>query len=125
LEAFLMTVRRLTVVLAVLAVAVGITASSVFAGQSRTQLATVNVTAKDFKFLLSAKSAKAGKIKFVLKNTGNAPHDFKIGSKAPTARVTKGKSTSIVVTLKRGTYKYICTVPGHAALGMKGTFRVL
>jgi len=28
------------------------------------------------------------------------------------------------VTLKRGKYTYVCTVPGHAALGMKGVFTV-
>ena len=28
------------------------------------------------------------------------------------------------MTLKKGKkYKYICTVPGHAAAGMKGTFK--
>ena len=119
-----MSVRRLTVVLAVLAAAVGITASSVLAGQSRTQATTIKVTAKDFKFVLSAKSAKAGTIKFVVRNTGAAPHDFKIGTKK-TARIAHGKTATLIVKLKKGTYKYICTVPGHSALGMKGTFRVL
>ena len=35
-----------------------------------------------------------------------------------------GKSATLVVTLKKGKkYTYICTVPGHAAAGMKGTFK--
>jgi uncharacterized cupredoxin-like copper-binding protein len=29
-----------------------------------------------------------------------------------------------VVTLKTGNYPYLCTVPGHAEAGMKGTFTV-
>ncbi len=32
---------------------------------------------------------------------------------------------SLIVTLKaKGTYEYMCTVPGHAAGGMKGVFKV-
>jgi uncharacterized cupredoxin-like copper-binding protein len=31
---------------------------------------------------------------------------------------------SITVTLKKGTVPYICSVPGHAAGGMKGTITV-
>ncbi len=34
------------------------------------------------------------------------------------------KSASLTVTLAKGkTYTYICTVPGHAQLGMKGKFK--
>jgi azurin len=33
------------------------------------------------------------------------------------------KEFTFTVTLKKGKkYKYICTVPGHAAAGMRGTF---
>jgi uncharacterized cupredoxin-like copper-binding protein len=28
------------------------------------------------------------------------------------------------VKLKKGSYKYVCTIPGHADKGMKGTLRV-
>jgi uncharacterized cupredoxin-like copper-binding protein len=38
--------------------------------------------------------------------------------------VNPGGSATLTVTLKRGSYPYLCTVPGHAAQGMKGTFRV-
>jgi uncharacterized cupredoxin-like copper-binding protein len=31
-----------------------------------------------------------------------------------------GKSASITVTLKKGKYEFICTLPGHASGGMKG-----
>ena len=30
----------------------------------------------------------------------------------------------LTVKLKKGSYKYVCTIPGHADKGMKGTFRV-
>ena len=29
-----------------------------------------------------------------------------------------------VVSLKKGSYSYLCTVKGHAASGIKGKFRV-
>jgi uncharacterized cupredoxin-like copper-binding protein len=36
-----------------------------------------------------------------------------------------GKTTRLVVTFKKkGNYRYLCTVPGHAAAGMKGVFKV-
>ena len=38
--------------------------------------------------------------------------------------IKTGKSASLTVPLKKGTYKYVCTIPGHAASGMKGKFRV-
>jgi uncharacterized cupredoxin-like copper-binding protein len=38
--------------------------------------------------------------------------------------VTPGSKSTIIVTLKPGTYEYYCPVPGHKAAGMKGTLVV-
>ena len=36
-----------------------------------------------------------------------------------------GQSATLRVTfLRKGAYPYICTVPGHVALGMKGVFTI-
>jgi uncharacterized cupredoxin-like copper-binding protein len=36
-----------------------------------------------------------------------------------------GKRARLFVTFKKkGNYSYLCTVPGHAAAGMKGVFAV-
>jgi uncharacterized cupredoxin-like copper-binding protein len=85
---------------------------------------TVNVTASDFKFKLSAKSVKPGKVTFKVTNKGAVKHDFMIdGTK--TSLISPGKSASLTVNFKKaGSYPYKCTVPGHAALGMKGTLKV-
>jgi uncharacterized cupredoxin-like copper-binding protein len=84
--------------------------------------ASVGVTGKEFKFALTTKTARHGKVTFKFTNKGKLKHDFKIaGKKTPLLR--PGKSASITVTLKRGKYTYICTVPGHASAGMKGTFK--
>ena len=40
------------------------------------------------------------------------------------AVVGKGGTSSFKVTLKAGSYTFLCTVPGHAAAGMKGTLTV-
>ena len=84
----------------------------------------VKVTATEFKFALSATSAKApGAVTFTLVNKGHISHDFSIAGKK-TAVIGPGKTAKLTVTLKAGKYPYKCTVPGHAAAGMKGTFVV-
>ena len=85
--------------------------------------AAVGVTGKEFKFSLTTKTVRHGKVTFKLTNKGRLKHDFKIAGKK-TALVAPGKSGSVTVTLKKGTYTYICTVPGHAAAGMKGKLKV-
>jgi uncharacterized cupredoxin-like copper-binding protein len=85
---------------------------------------TVKVSATDFKFKLSATSLKKpGAVTFDVTNNGHTQHDFSIDKKT-TKLLSPGKSATLTVTLKKGSYLYECTVPGHAALGMKGTFKV-
>jgi uncharacterized cupredoxin-like copper-binding protein len=83
---------------------------------------TVGVTGKEFSFTLTRKSAPHGTVTFRFTNKGKLKHDFKIAGKK-TKLLSPGKSATLTVTLKKGTYPYICTVPGHAAAGMKGTFK--
>jgi len=92
--------------------------------QARSTATTVQVKGGEFFFKLSAKSvATPRKVTFVFKNTGHILHDFKISSKK-TPLIGPGKTATISVTLKKGKYTYLCTVPGHAAAGMKGVFTV-
>jgi uncharacterized cupredoxin-like copper-binding protein len=116
-----MSVRRLTAVLAVVAAAVGITASSVLGAPASAKTTVVKVTAFDLGFRLSTKSAKAGKVTFKLTNTGQLKHDFWIAGKK-TPLIGHGKTATLTVTIKKGKNPYKCTFPGHAAGGMKGTF---
>ena len=82
-----------------------------------------SVTGKEYKFTLSKKTVRHGTVTFRFKNAGKLAHDFKIAGKK-TKIIGKGKSTTLTVKLKKGTYKYVCTIPGHADKGMKGTLRV-
>jgi plastocyanin len=84
---------------------------------------TIRVTGGEYFFRLSSKSAPKGRVTFRFKNSGSIKHDFKIAGKK-SKLIRKGKTTSISVSLSKGSYKYVCTVKGHAAAGMKGTFRV-
>jgi uncharacterized cupredoxin-like copper-binding protein len=88
-----------------------------------TSTAKYTVTATDFKFKIAPTAVKAGAHSFTLVNRGEATHDFKIGTKK-TRILNPGARQTITVTLKKGRHPYICTVPGHAQLGMKGTLVV-
>jgi uncharacterized cupredoxin-like copper-binding protein len=92
-------------------------------GGAHAAATSVSVSGKEFKFTLSRRSAPHGSITFRFTNRGKIGHDFKIDGKK-TRVIKPRKSASFTVRLKRGRYRYICTVPGHASSGMKGTFRV-
>ncbi len=117
-----MSARRLLTAFAALAVFVGIVASSVLAAQGQSQATTVKVSALDtLKFTLSRKSAPHGKVSFVVTNKGNLKHDFSIAGKK-TPLLGHNKTATLTVTITKGKHAYKCTVAGHAAAGMKGTF---
>ena len=92
--------------------------------QSAALLAKVNVAASEFKFVLSKKTARRGVVVFKVKNVGKISHDFSIKGRK-TKMLSPGQSATLRVTfLRKGSYPYKCTVPGHAAAGMKGVFRI-
>jgi uncharacterized cupredoxin-like copper-binding protein len=65
-----------------------------------------------------------GTVIFKVVDRGALSHDFKIHGKK-TKLLSPGKSTTLRVVFKKaGRYPYLCTVPGHAAAGMKGVLRV-
>jgi uncharacterized cupredoxin-like copper-binding protein len=84
---------------------------------------SVTVTAGDIWFKLSTKSVAHGTVTFNVKNSGKLQHDFKIAGKK-TKLLSGGQSATLTVNLAKGSYPYECTVPGHAAAGMKGTLKV-
>jgi uncharacterized cupredoxin-like copper-binding protein len=114
--------NRITLALGV-ALAALVAAAPIAAQPSSSAATTVNVTMKEFKFILSKKSVPHGSVTFKVMNKGKLGHDFAIGGKK-TKIIGAGKSTTLKVTLKKGKSAYKCTVPGHAAAGMKGTLTV-
>lgn len=95
--------------------------SLAFAGSTTLQLkAAVTKLAYNKKTL----KATAGKVTIVLKNPSVLQHDvaIKINGKVHKSKLAnKGDTVKLVIRrLKPGTYTFYCTVPGHAAAGMKG-----
>ena len=88
---------------------------------------TVAVTAgkpSEFRFALSKKTVVKGAVTFKVTNKGALKHDFKIAGKKTPVLAT-GKAGTLKVTFtKAGKFAFLCTVPGHAAGGMKGTLTV-
>ena len=85
----------------------------------------IAVSASEFKFVLSKKSVPAGStVLFTVVNKGKIPHDFRIAGKK-TKTLNPGQMTILTVVFpKKGTIPYLCTLPGHAQGGMKGSFGV-
>jgi uncharacterized cupredoxin-like copper-binding protein len=93
--------------------------------QTRAAATTIQVSGGEFFFKLSTKSiAKPGTVTFVFKNVGHVLHDFHISGKS-TPMIQPGKTAKLIITFKKAAkFSYLCTVPGHAAAGMKGVFTV-
>jgi uncharacterized cupredoxin-like copper-binding protein len=104
---------------AALLAVVGVVAPSALGARTQTTGTTVTVTATEFHFKLSKPRVPHGSVTFTVVNKGKLGHDFKIGGKK-TPVIRPGKSAKLTVTLKKGVITYLCTVPGHAAAGMKG-----
>jgi nitrite reductase (NO-forming) len=69
---------------------------------------------------------KAGQpVQLTLSNTGQMQHDWSLdqGAAQPVEIVANaGQTATGTFTIPRpGTYTFVCSVPGHAAAGMKGT----
>jgi len=95
------------------------------ARSSASSTVTINVTASEWKFKLSKSTVPVGStVVFKVTNKGKIAHDFKINGKK-TPLIAPGKTKTIkVVFKKKGTLTFICTVTGHAKLGMTGRFGV-
>ena len=73
-------------------------------------------------------TAKAGAVSIAFANMSPVAHNMTIeSSSGATVGATptfQGGTKTLAVTLKPGTYKFFCTVPGHRQAGMEGTLTV-
>jgi uncharacterized cupredoxin-like copper-binding protein len=116
--------KRIVLLVGVVAVAgAALFAVVAHGGSSSATATTVKVAAKDtLRFTLSRKRAPHGKVIFKVTNKGRLRHDFKIAGKK-TKILKHNQTATLTVRLKKGKYKYVCTVDAHAAGGMRGIFR--
>ena len=120
------TFRKGSALVVLIAIVSLVAAMSAFGGSSSTDATTLTVTLGkpgELKITISKKTIAKGATTFKVTNKGALSHDFKIVGKK-TVMLKKGKTATLRATLKKGRYAFLCTVPGHAAAGMKGTLTV-
>lgn len=87
----------------------------------------VAVELKDYAITLSTSTVSAGMVTFTIKNSGPSSHNFNVminGEEKGVPTLDAGKTMTLTLDLKAGSYDFRCNVPGHSLLGMKGTLTV-
>ena len=88
---------------------------------------SIIVLGNEFAFTPATITVKQGQqVKLTFKNGGKYPHNLDISDLAvKTKTIQPGEEDTVTFTAdKKGTFTYLCTVPGHAEKGMKGTLTV-
>jgi glucose/arabinose dehydrogenase len=117
-------VRTVAAVALMLLFVAGVRVASTLATGSATAPTAVRVVARDYSYVHSPTTVPVGRVRFTVVNRGSVAHDFWVaGRRTPVLK--PGQSAVLTVAFsRRGRFAYRCTVPGHAALGMKGTLTV-
>jgi plastocyanin len=80
------------------------------------------------KYNTSSLTANAGKVSIAFTNMSPLEHNVTIESSSHAVvgatPTFKGEAKTLTLTLKPGTYKFYCSVPGHRMAGMEGTLVV-
>ena len=84
----------------------------------------VTVLEYEYGFKLSRKTVPAGRVTFVMGNSGALIHNFDLIGHKMGPFLVSGQRARMTVTLKRGEYTYVCSVKYHASQGMQGTLVV-
>ena len=93
-------------------------------------ITNVGVGEREWAISLYRASVDRGTIRFNVHNFGEDGHDLQVrGPKRFRSRVMPeiagGENGVLTVRLNRaGSYRLLCTLPGHAKLGMRATLRV-
>ena len=124
----LMTSRRFMSLLVAVCAVLALGACSSSKGSSEpTKTVTdgkITVDAFDIHFDVGTIKTTAGPLDVTFTNKGALEHTFKIEGTDLDLKANAGKTDTGTVTLEKGTYKYECTVAGHAQQGMKGEIEV-
>jgi plastocyanin len=80
------------------------------------------------KYNKTSLTAKAGAVSIDFTNMAPLSHNVTVesssGAKLGATPIFTGGSRTLSLTLKAGTYKFFCSVPGHRMAGMEGTLTV-
>lgn len=98
------------------------------AGGATSSLSLAADPSGQLKYDKSSLTAKAGKVSIDFTNKSPVAHDVTIesssGSVLGATPILESGSKTLSLTLKAGTYKFYCSVPGHRQAGMEGTLTV-
>lgn len=64
--------------------------------------------------------ARPGEVEMTFANTDAVPHTFTVPDLGVDLEVASGEARTAVFSVRHGTYRYACTVPGHDGPGMRG-----
>lgn len=84
----------------------------------------VAVQTQEMKFLPKTATVNAGRRVITVINSGKLRHTFSLNSLGEEVTVAAGKTETLTLDLKPGTYRYVCRVLDHEGLGMRGTLKV-
>lgn len=68
--------------------------------------------------------ARPGEVEVTFANTDAVAHTFTVPDLGVDLEVASGEAGTAVFSAPHGTYRYVCTVPGHDGPGMRGELRV-
>jgi len=104
------------------------TATTSGSGGAAQALSLIANAEGQLKYETTSLTAKAGKVSIAFRNMSSLPHNVTVASSSGAVvgatPTFQGGSRTLVLSLKTGTYKFYCTVPGHRAAGMEGTLTV-
>jgi uncharacterized cupredoxin-like copper-binding protein len=111
------------------AIAGGSWAAAIASGPSVHAASTAHLRAKAnvWKFNKRSLTVRHGRVTLRMFNPSTTSHGIAVeghGVDKDGKIVGKGRTSSVTVRLKKGTYEFYCPVPGHKAAGMEGKLHV-
>ncbi|HEX6026717.1 MAG TPA: cupredoxin domain-containing protein [Solirubrobacter sp.] len=116
-----MNVRTNRILAGAVVAAIGVGGTAAVTAPAR-PAATYSLSAdrSKLKFNKSTIRAKAGRVTLRMSNPSNLPHNIGIKGRKVGRTVGKGKTSTVTVRLRRGTYTFYCGVGNHERAGMRG-----
>jgi len=125
------TLAFLGVAVAVALALAGAALAAVMSHGSASAAAAIKVTEREYKITLSRKTAPAGTVTFTVHNVGHVKHALAVSGGGlrgvkRTLPIAPGKTRTLTVKFtSSGTIQVWCPMPGHAALGMKTSLKLV
>ena len=119
--------QRIALVVAVVAIGVGVLAAGAFARSQQATANTMTATFVDFHITLKKPAVIKHGVKYTVTeiNKGNAIHNIDFQGVKAGPLISPHKTRTFTVTFKKaGKVPYVCDVPRHAELGMSGQITV-